>query len=116
MTREEFERRAASGENCGLYREALRQDWPDWALRTRSGIYWCRMLPDRNEQLAAWLNESLLTALEHDEPKIALRGLLQAVRYFGQLQEHGSHVGVLESDALAAAKHRVEGFLRERQS
>ena len=116
MTREQFERRAESGPHCGLYREALAKGYPDFELSSGvHGVYWARLFPEGAvndiEQKRCYLNESLLTALEHREPLIAFRALCQVNHYAGWLTARAEPPSIYERDKLLEARNRVEAWL-----
>lgn len=58
-------------------------------------------------QLIAWACDSVLTALTHQESKIAFRSLLQAAGYLARLGATGVFLG----DSYQVARGRVEGLL-----
>lgn len=98
-----------TGTPRALYRTLARHGW----LRTphiSEGVTHPLDVPfidNHNEQLQAWLLESLFVALTHKEPIIAFRALLQCYNYSGRVP-HGS----LESDALIEARNRLEPLLK----
>ena len=64
-----------------------------------------------DERYWAWLVESLVVALTHNEKLIAHRALLQAVKYFEQDSVNQSERSSFR-DSLDVAKNRIESFLR----
>lgn len=115
MTREEFEAKAASGPNCGLYRTALNSGYVDWRYpTTRTGMWTVALLREanRNEQLFAYLLESLATALEHDDRNVATRAAFQAQNYINRLGATGGNCGgPFVHDAARAAIERVVAWV-----
>lgn len=113
MDRETMEKRAASGPNAWLYREALRNEYTDHSMEVRSsGVFYCRPLEDREMQLRSYLCESLLTALEHAEPVIRVRALCQAFAYAGRLEGMGTTPGSRHCDALLEIRNRLENEVK----
>lgn len=64
------------------------------------------------ERLQLWAMDSLLCALTHAEPKIALRALLQAQEYLTKLAALEQPVGALR-DSYVVAQTRIEDVLPE---
>lgn len=115
MSPETLEARCATSPNAWLYRDALRGGYVNHTLTVRNtGIYYCALFPaDRETQLRCYLNESLLTALEHHEPLIRLRATLQAFAYAGRLEGMGHTPGARYCDALLEARNRLEAQTRD---
>ena len=74
-------------------------------------LYPLRWDLDEPTQLEAFLLESLLTALSHSEPLIALRATFQAYGYFERFRAH-NHCS-FEHDCLLAARNRCEAFIAD---
>lgn len=113
MDRATMEKRAETGPNAWLYREALQNEYADHGMEVRSsGVFYCRVLEDRETQLRSYLCESLLTALEHPEPVIRARALCQAFAYAGRLEGMGTTPGPRHCDALLEIRNRLESEVR----
>ncbi len=114
MSPETLEARASTGPNAWLYREALQNGYVNHGLSVRNtGVYYCALFTDDREiQLRCYLNESLLTALEHDDPLIRVRATLQAYAYSGRLEGMGKTPGPRHCDALLEARNRLEAEVR----
>ena len=114
MSPETLEARCATGPNAWLYREALQNNYVNHGLNVRNtGVYYCALFPDdRETQLRCYLNESLLTALEHGEPLIRVRALLQAYAYSARLEGMDKTPGPRHCDALLEARNRLEADVR----
>ena len=112
MTKDEIVSASQSSRSSAfLYREALQNGWIDHSMHVHnSGQWYVPFLmtsndgppskADRELQIRAYLCESLATALDHDDPIIALRAYGQATAYAGRLEGMGSTPGSRHCDAL----------------
>ena len=72
-------------------------------------------MADFCEQVEAWANESLHTALSSADPVIAFRAFAQAVEYTTRMRyEYRLPVSGL-SDDLSVARNRIEDLLQDRE-
>jgi len=113
MKADELERRTMTGSNTWLYREAQANGYVDHTVSVRnSGVFYCRKFDDRETQFRAYLCESLLTALEHDDPIIRVRAAFQAAEYCARLFGMGKTPGPRHCDALREARNIIETLVR----
>lgn len=113
MNQSDLQLKSESGPSAWLYREALQNDYadPNVVVRT-SGMFYVRLIADRETQLRAYLCESLLTALEHSDPIIRVRAACRAFTYSGSLVGMGKSPGPRHCDALLDVRNRLEEMVR----
>jgi hypothetical protein len=81
----------------------------EWRYGCASLIGFTSLADD--ERIWAWLVESLLVALTHQDKLIAFRSLIQAIHYFEDDRVLQS-VRIDFRDTLQVAKNRIESFVR----